>query len=137
MSRRLQARLGKRGGVVTFRHFVAPVLPIQLPLFALPRCVFLFAMTLQSNRMQTQGEGSLIKNFGAFTMPKAFNFTSTKNEGWKTDCLNWVEANQPFEIRGVGNEHLAFCNELCSACHYRYQYQFRSDDSVAIFSPVR
>jgi hypothetical protein len=46
-------------------------------------------------------------------------------------------AGQPFEIRDVTNDHLTFCNELCSACNYRYQYQFRSDDSVAIFSPVR
>jgi len=70
-------------------------------------------------------------------MCKAFNATTTRKEGWQNDCLNWVEANQPFEIREVEEKHLAFCNELCSACHYRYQYQFRSERSVAIFTLVR
>ena len=70
-------------------------------------------------------------------MTKVFNFTTTKKEGWQTDCENWVKAGQPFEIRDVEKEHLTFCNDLCSACNYRYQYQFRSNDSVAIFSLVR
>jgi hypothetical protein len=70
-------------------------------------------------------------------MTKVSNFTTTRKQGWQTDCQNWVLAGQLFEIRDVTNEHLTFCNELCSACNYRYQYQFRSDDSVAIFSPVR
>lgn len=70
-------------------------------------------------------------------MSKAFNFTTTNKEGWQVDCLNWMKTNQPFEVRDVGKEHLAYFNELCSACHYRYQYQFRSDNSVAIFTPVR
>jgi hypothetical protein len=70
-------------------------------------------------------------------MSKAFNFTTTKQEGWQSDCLNWMEANQPFEVHAVEKEHLTFFNELCSARRYRYQYQFRSDKSVAVFSPVR
>jgi len=70
-------------------------------------------------------------------MPKAFNFTTTKKEGWQVDCLHWLGANQPFEVHDVQRKHLTYFNELCSACRYKYQYQFRSNESVAIFSPVR
>jgi hypothetical protein len=70
-------------------------------------------------------------------MPRAFNFTTTKKEEWRLDCQNWMNANEPFEVRDVQQEHLAYFNELCSTCQYRYQYQFRSDQSVAIFTLVR
>ena len=70
-------------------------------------------------------------------MLKAFNFTTTKKDRWLVDCLHWLGANQPSEVRDVKREHLAHSHDLCSARQYRYQYQFRSDKSAAIFTPVR
>lgn len=67
-------------------------------------------------------------------MSKAFNFTTTKKAGWQMQCQNWVNDGQPFEIRDVENKHSKILDEFCWVCRYRYQYQFRSIESVAIFS---
>jgi hypothetical protein len=69
-------------------------------------------------------------------MSKIFKWTTTKKEGWQTECQHWVNAGQPFEIHDIETSHLGFCHELCASGKCKYQYQFRGSESVAIFSPV-
>lgn len=70
-------------------------------------------------------------------MPGIFNFTTTKKAGWQIECQTWVNAGEPFEVRDIETSHLAFCHDLCASGRCKYQYQFRSNQSVAIFSPVK
>lgn len=68
-------------------------------------------------------------------MSKVHNFTTAKKERWQAHCANWVKAGEPFEVHDIEQSDLIFCHALCLACNYKHQ--FRNNESVAIFSPIR
>ena len=70
-------------------------------------------------------------------MRQFLNSTTTRTKGWQADCWNWASANQPFELHGVGHEHLPFCQELSDACHCHYRSQQFRQEAVAFFEPSR
>ncbi len=56
----------------------------------------------------------------------------TKAAGWQKRCWDWVKAGELFKLHGVEIPHLLFCNALCAA--YKYGYEF-SNSSVLAFFP--
>jgi hypothetical protein len=66
---------------------------------------------------------------------KAFNSTTTKKERWRAECEDWIQAGMTFEVRDIQTEDLIYCHRLCGRSKYKYSYQFRSNQTVAIFSP--
>lgn len=68
-------------------------------------------------------------------MGNIINSTTTRTQGWQTDCWNWAKANKPFELCGIQKKHLAFCEELSAAYHCKFiARQFRHE-SIATFEP--
>ena len=63
------------------------------------------------------------------------NSTTTRTQGWQTDCWNWAKANEPFTLYGVAPHHLPFCQALSAACHYHYHSRRFRGESVATFEP--
>ncbi len=79
----------------------------------------------------------LMKGLGEsfFTMQYIIKSTTTRTQGWQSDCWNWAKANLPFKLYGVESQHLAFCKTLAKACRCQfYSRQFR-DEAVATFEP--
>lgn len=69
-------------------------------------------------------------------MAVIINSTTTRTKGWQIDCWNWARANKPFQLYGVRNQHLPFCEALSAACHCQFHSQPFHDESIATFEPV-
>ena len=63
------------------------------------------------------------------------NSTTTRTQGWQADCWNWAKANMPFELYGVGTNHLEFCKALAASCGFQFHSRQFRDEEVAIFEP--
>jgi hypothetical protein len=72
---------------------------------------------------------------GDFFMRYIINSTTTRTQGWQADCWNWAKANMPFELYGVGSNHLAFCKALAAACRFKFHSRHFRDEAVATFEP--
>jgi len=68
-------------------------------------------------------------------MHHILNSTTTRTQGWQTDCWNWAKARMPFELYGIQTKHLAFCRTLSSACHVRFHSRRFRNQAVALFEP--
>jgi hypothetical protein len=68
-------------------------------------------------------------------MRYVINSTTTRTQGWQSDCWNWAKANLPFELYGVEKHHLAFCKAITAGCRFRFHYRRFHDDLVAMFEP--
>jgi hypothetical protein len=62
--------------------------------------------------------------------------TTTRTQGWQADCWNWARANEPFELYGVGTQHLQFCQALSTACGCQFHSRQFHDEAVAVFEPA-
>jgi hypothetical protein len=86
-------------------------------------------------KSNSQLVGRLMNNKGNFFMRYIINSTTTRTQGWQADCWNWAKANMPFELYGVGMQHLAFCKALAAACRFKFHSRQFRDEAVATFEP--
>lgn len=60
---------------------------------------------------------------------------TTRTEGWQAICLQWAQAREPFEVRGISARHLSFCRDLCERFNYKCNYDSGDRQRAAVFFP--
>ena len=64
---------------------------------------------------------------------RAEKITTTDTASWQSECLEWAKNRQAFEVHGVRQAHLTFCQELSAAYNLKYRYSMA--DSSITFLP--